>query len=146
MSSLAPHEKTLVHRIRTLEKFLTRMAAVMAKDKLSLPLPEVQIIVALGVLGSAGVMEVSRYSHQDKSQTSRVIESLLERRLAKRRPNKKDARGYSVSLTAAGMAIFKKIPRVDAKLEAFAFSALDETELAELGKTVDKILDSHVWP
>lgn len=147
MSSSEPHEKSLAYRIRSLDKFITRMAAEMAKDKLQLPLPEVQIIAALGALGSSGVMEASRYAEQDKSQTSRVIESLIARGLAKKnKSNKTDARITQISLTAKGRAVLKKIPRVESILEASVFHSLSKNECALFSDFVDKILDSYRWP
>ena len=147
MSSSEPHEKILVYRIRSLDKFITRMAAEMVKDQLQLPLPEVQILTALGALGPTGVMEASRHAEQDKSQTSRVIESLIDRGLAQKKdkPTKNDARITLISLTAKGRAVLKKIPRVEATLEASVFHSLSKNECALFSDFVDKILDSYRW-
>ncbi|MGF6440543.1 MarR family winged helix-turn-helix transcriptional regulator [Paraburkholderia youngii] len=147
MSSSEPHEKILVYRIRSLDKFITRIAVEMAKDKLQLPLPEVQIITALGALGPTGVMEASRYAEQDKSQTSRVIESLIAKGLAKKKdkPSRIDGRITQISLTAKGSAVLKKIPRVESILEAGVFHALSDKERAQFSGFVDKILNSHRW-
>jgi DNA-binding MarR family transcriptional regulator len=75
------------------------------------------------------------------SDTSRIVDRLVVKGLAKKTVCKNDKRLVDVSISAKGSNLLEKIDRYDKEMDAI-FGNLSETETKTLNKLLDKIRQS----
>lgn len=130
----------LTSQVKALSRITDRISGEVSRNTLGLPFPEASAIGVVGTYGPQPLMDVARRCNLDKSQASRIAESLIARQLLTREANDSDGRSVIVSLTAEGRKIFKKIGPMMTTLDANIYGRLSEPEAQALGYLLDKLL------
>jgi DNA-binding MarR family transcriptional regulator len=144
-SNAATHDLSLTYRLKALTKIADRLSGEMSRERLGVPYPEASIIGAVGTFGPQTVIDISRRTNLDKSQTSRTIEALLSKGILSRTASDKDARSVIISLTPDGKKIFKKIAPTIERRDRELYHSLSDPEMDALRYLLDKLLTSHGW-
>jgi DNA-binding MarR family transcriptional regulator len=136
---------SLTYRLKALTKIADRLSSELSRDKLGVPYPEASIIGVVGTFGAQTIMDISRRSNLDKSQTSRTVEALLAKSVLVRDQSPVDGRSVIISLTPEGKKIFKKVAPTMYRRDQDLYRALSEQEMEALRYLLDKLLASHGW-
>jgi MarR family transcriptional regulator, organic hydroperoxide resistance regulator len=102
-------------------------------------LPIWRVLVALWESGDHRLIELSALTSIDFSTLSRILVNMERRRLIERRRSGSDARALSVSLTAQGRDLTKKIIPIALYYENVAISGLSRAEIKNLKRLLDKL-------
>jgi MarR family transcriptional regulator, organic hydroperoxide resistance regulator len=102
-------------------------------------LPIWRVLAALWESGDQRLIELSALTSIDFSTLSRILVNMERRRLIARRRSGSDARALSVSLTAQGRDLTKKIIPIALYYEKVAISGLSRAEVKNLKHLLDKL-------
>lgn len=93
--------------------------------------------------GSLGMSQLTEQAPLSQSRISRLVDQLETRGLVERSPDTQDRRGVTVTITPEGIEKFKAAQETHlAGLERFLFSHLSGTEIRQLAKITQKIVDA----
>lgn len=122
-----------------------RLDAKLQSDH-GLSLRAFEVLLFLTVFSDEGSLRMSQLSEQaplSQSRVSRLVDQLETRGLVERSPAETDGRGVTVSITPAGIEKFKAAQETHLRdLETHLFSHLSETEIRQLARITQKILDA----
>lgn len=109
--------------------------------------PQYVVIYSLGLKDGAVARDIATSSGFPQNTLSRAIHGLVGRGLVARRADRSDRRRMTLTLTAAGQALFEEsLPRFVA-LEHTMLEALSEAERATLSALMAKmVLAARDWP
>lgn len=96
----------LSYRLHSVANLLSRGAALRYKREFGVTLWEWRTIALVGGQPGMSLKELAKKAGLDKSQVSRVVTGLTERRLLLRSTDENDARGIRLSLTNAGQRLY----------------------------------------
>ncbi len=95
-----------------------------------------------GSLAPLSTLQIRERMLDKMSDTSRIVDRLIIKELAKKIVCKKDKRLVDVSITAKGMKLLEKLDLQEDKMETI-INALTENEAETLNKLLDKIRQSN---
>jgi DNA-binding MarR family transcriptional regulator len=123
----------------TLRKRISAMAA-QAYARVDVGATQAKLLRHIGKLGEISQAELARATDSDPTLTSRVLATLIERKLVKRERSKEDRRAYVLKLTARGQAARSKIERLRSEVAERIVSALDARDVMDFHRIAQKIL------
>lgn len=129
------------YRLNRLAFVSSRLAAAQNETSYAMGPRDWRVIALLAANAPMSLNALARESNIDKSQASRTVADLIERKLIKRSADETDGRGVSLDLTAAGRTLYKKVfPAAIARNEML-LSVLSPAERDVLERAVDKLTD-----
>jgi DNA-binding MarR family transcriptional regulator len=137
----APIKELISHRVITLANLLRRSASLRYRLMFGLALIEWRIIGALGPGRRASLNELARGMGLSKSQMSRGVAGLVERRLIARATNAEDNREIALTLSAEGRAIYAAMNKAAVERNTTLVAGMTETDLARLGALLDALTE-----
>ena len=138
----ARHFKELVSfRLNMLANTWSRLAAEANERDFSLDPREWRIVGMLGAYAPMSLQGLAREVNVDKSQASRTVSGLIERGLLQRESDASDGRGVQLSLTRAGMQVYRKVFPRAVKRNQELLSVLSDAERAVLDRALDLLTD-----
>jgi DNA-binding MarR family transcriptional regulator len=132
-------EKLLAFRVLALGQLLSRGMAVILDNHLGLSLRQWRVLFYLANSGPDSAQRIADFCRYDKSQVSRAVAELMEKKLVRTASDDKDGRRLVVSLTRAGLATYRQgLPLSQARHEHLV-QCLSERELRAFEATADKL-------
>lgn len=137
--SEAAAEKLLAFRVLALGQLLSRGMAAIVDNRLGLSLRQWRVLFYLANSGPDSAQRIAEFCRYDKSQVSRAIAELIEKKLVKTAADRQDGRKLIVSLTPAGLSTYKRgLPLSQARHDHLV-QCLTERELRAFEATADKL-------
>jgi len=129
------------YRLNLLANLSTRIAVMRNEREHGLSMRDWRIVALLGAFAPMSLNHLAREANLDKSQASRGVAELIERRLISRATDETDGRGVKLSLTAAGRGVYRRVfPKAVARNERL-LSALTLTERRALQPILEKLTE-----
>ncbi|HYG42607.1 MAG TPA: MarR family winged helix-turn-helix transcriptional regulator [Bordetella sp.] len=133
------------YRLNRLAHVSSRIAAGLNESRYGVGPREWRIIALLGAAAPMSLNALARESNVDKSQASRAVSELIERKLIRRSADAEDGRGISLDLTAAGRRLYQEmfpaaVVRNESLLEVLTAAERDTIERA-LDKLIVRALE-----
>ena len=102
-------------------------------------IPEWRVMAALASFGAMSANEACDYTNMDKVQVSRAVSRMRDAGIVSRRTDPVDRRRSVLNLTDEGRTIFERIVPMALEYEAQLLEVLDQRELEEFCRLMDKI-------
>lgn len=122
----------LPFRLSVASNAVSRLIARSYETRYGLKVAEWRLIAVLAETEGLTQQAICARTVMDKVTVSRAVQGLMERRLAQRAPNPKDARSQIVSLTAEGLALHAEVAPIALATERKLIEGLSADEVAEL--------------
>ncbi|HZW21853.1 MarR family winged helix-turn-helix transcriptional regulator [Noviherbaspirillum sp.] len=129
----------LSFRLHSVANMLSRGAAMRYRREFGVTLWEWRTIALVGGQPGMSLKELAKIAGLDKSQVSRVVTGLTERRLLLRSTDENDARGIRLSLTNAGQRLYQGLIQAAAERNEAILGALTQQERAVLESAMVKL-------
>ena len=127
------------YRITSLAALVRRALADIYKDDPGLNEPEWKVMTALAHFGPLASGDIGTYVTMDRVAVSRALARLLELGLATRTEHTADQRMFTVDLTPRAAQIYDRMAAQALELEEPILEALDQNEVKELLRLLDKV-------
>jgi DNA-binding MarR family transcriptional regulator len=127
------------YRITTLAALVRRALADIYRDDPGLNEPEWKVMTTLAHFGPLSSGDVGHYVTLDRVAVSRALTRLLELGLATRTENTADQRMFTVDLTPRAARIYDRMAAQALEIEEPILAALDQNEVRELLRLLDKV-------
>lgn len=101
------------------------------------------VLAALNDLGPMAQYEIADRLDVDRSQIVGFVDRLERRGLVIRTRDARDRRRVMVSVTAEGVAVERRITEAAHTLQTGLFDPLSPSELAQLVRLLQRVLDAH---
>ena len=121
---------------------LLQMAVVRSFEPLALRVEEYNVLRLLADAGELRMSVVAQRTLSDDSTTTRVVDSLVERELARRRRADDDRRVRLVEITASGRRVLAQAERARERAVAAALAPLDEGTIECMAGSLEAARDA----
>jgi DNA-binding MarR family transcriptional regulator len=129
----------LSYRLHSVANLVSRGAAMRYKREFGVTLWEWRTIALVGAQPGLSLKELAKIAGLDKSQVSRVVAGLTERRLLLRATDENDARGIRLSLTSAGQRLYQGLIQAAGERNDAFLNALTKQERVVLENVLAKL-------
>lgn len=131
----------LSYRLGVVANLFSRGAALRYRREFDVSLGEWRVIALLGAESPLSLNDLADAAGLEKSQASRVVAGLVERRLIARNADAADARGVQLSLTRAGARAHAGLMRAAAERNRALLAVLDRGEREQFERSLAKLSD-----
>ena len=131
------HFKALVNLIYTYNWTTERLKQLFKRQKLTMQQYNTLRILR-GNKVPLSTIELRNRMLDKMSDTSRLVERLIQKSLVRKRISKNDGRVVEIAITPKGVSLLKKIDAYDEELTGL-FSGINEKEAKTLNRLLDKI-------
>lgn len=100
--------KLLAYRVLTLSQLLNRGIEVILDTHLDLSVRQWRVLLCVANAGPQSVQDIADFCRYDKSQVSRAVAELLDKKLVRTSPSATDGRRILVDMTAAGRSKYEQ--------------------------------------
>ncbi|HYG42490.1 MAG TPA: MarR family winged helix-turn-helix transcriptional regulator [Bordetella sp.] len=130
----------LAYRVLTLSQLLNRGIEVILDTHLGLSVRQWRVLLCVANAGPQSVQDIADFCRYDKSQVSRAVSELLDKKLVATTSSPTDGRRILVGMTAAGRAKYRQgMPLSLARQERLA-SCLSPRELQTFEKAMQTLI------
>lgn len=110
-----------------------------AYESEDLAIPEWRVLAVVSQADCVAARDVVRRTPMDKMAVSRAVASLEKRGLVVRKTDPRDRRVYSLSLSAQGRALFRRVARLASAYEKRLLSGLSDDEQRALRALISRL-------
>lgn len=128
---------TIEKTIKSYRKFSTRNFLKVVDD---ITVDQKLILQYLDSYPELSQKEIAELVFKDTASITRMIDLMVNKNFLKRSINKVDRRRFKIELTKKGKTILSKLEPIIQQNRKIAFAGIPEEELAQLNKTLNKIL------
>jgi DNA-binding MarR family transcriptional regulator len=140
---MSPHrlrlDTFLPFRLSVASNAVSKAIARAYEARFGLRVAEWRLIAVLAEAGGLTQQAIVERTVMDKVTVSRAALALVERRLAKRDPNPRDARSHLLTLTEAGEALHGEVAPLALSMEADLLHGLSKAEVADLDRLLNRL-------
>ncbi|MBV7486586.1 MarR family winged helix-turn-helix transcriptional regulator [Bordetella sp. BOR01] len=129
------------YRLNRLAHVSSRIAAGLNESRYGVGPREWRIIALLGAAAPMSLNALARESNVDKSQASRAVSELIERKLIRRSADAEDGRGISLDLTAAGRRLYQEMFPAAVMRNESLLQVLSPAERDTVERALDKLIE-----
>ena len=129
----------LPYRLSIASNRVSGAIATAYQSLFGLRIPEWRLIAVIAEGGEMTQQAICRVTRMDKVTVSRAAIALVDRGLARRRPNADDQRSHHLSLTDAGRTLYDDVAPKALTIERRIFAGFDRDELARLREMLDRL-------
>lgn len=129
----------LAYRLHRLANLASSSAALRYRREFDVSLAEWRSIALLGAEAPLSLNALARAAGLHKSQVSRVVSGLVARGLARRDPDRQDARGVSLALTTEGRRLYRRLIAAATERDDRLRGVLSRSERDLLGAILDRL-------
>ncbi|MBO1113596.1 MarR family winged helix-turn-helix transcriptional regulator [Bordetella petrii] len=130
----------LAYRVLTLSQLLNRGIEVILDTHLGLSVRQWRVLLCVANAGPQSVQDIADFCRYDKSQVSRAVAELLDKKLVATTPSPTDGRRILVGMTAAGRSKYQRgMPLSLARQQRLA-SCLSPKELETFEKAMQTLI------
>ena len=126
-------------RLHSVANMLSRGAAMQYRRQFDVTLWEWRTIALVGAKPELSLNELAKTADLDKSQVSRVVAGLTERRLVLRRADSTDGRGIRLSLTREGQKLYDGLIEAANARNQIVLGALTDEDCEALNRVLGKL-------
>ncbi|MDM9560712.1 MULTISPECIES: MarR family winged helix-turn-helix transcriptional regulator [Bordetella] len=127
------------YRLNRLAHVSSRIAAGLNESRYGVGPREWRIVALLGAAAPMSLNALARESNIDKSQASRTVAELIDKKLIRRSADAEDGRGISLDLTAAGRRLYQEMFPAAVERNESLLQVLTATERDVLERALDKL-------
>jgi DNA-binding MarR family transcriptional regulator len=135
-------EDFVASKVITLATLIRRASSIRFQRMFGLALMEWRLLIRIGASGPLSLNELAAHVGIGKSQTSRVVTNLVQRKLVMRKRNSDYGREVELSLTAKGVKIHQGIIKAGVLRNEELTSGVDAKELERVNDTLT-VLTQH---
>lgn len=139
-SELDPTE-LLAYRVLTLSQLLNRGIEVILDSSLGLSVRQWRVVLCIATRGPQSVQDIADFCRYDKSQVSRAVAELLEKKLVATGTSATDGRRVLVRLTAAGRAKFRRGMPLSLNRQERLASCLSQRQLQTFDAALQTLIE-----
>lgn len=132
-------EAFLPYRLSVLANAVSRAIAARYEDEFGLTIPEWRVMALLGASPGLTATEVAEATPMDKVAVSRAVRGLSDAGRLAATADGADGRRQRLSLTPAGMAVYRRIVPLALGLEARLLAALSAADRAALTRVMARL-------
>jgi DNA-binding MarR family transcriptional regulator len=130
----------ILQNIGVLHRFGAGHKAMHSPDKMPTR-SQLCIMVVLAQDGSKSIKELAEQFSMSSSAATQIVDGLVKEKVLMRQVDKNDRRKISISLTVTGKKKLLQAKKLRAKAMAKYFDPLNDKELAQLQKLLEKIVE-----
>ena len=127
------------YRLANLANTVSNAFSRIYRNSFGLTVPEWRILARLAEQDGLNSKLIGTISFMDKSKVSRAVKLLEDKGLLIRQPVEQDKRAWCLSLTEAGMDLYRQLVPITLEWESELLSVLDTTEYRDLMRIMDKL-------
>ncbi|WP_127519880.1 MarR family transcriptional regulator [Mesorhizobium sp. Z1-4] len=121
-------ETFLPYRLNRLAEAVGRRFSQVYKERYGLTRPEWRLLATLGQHGTMTATDIGAHSSMHKTKVSRAVVSLEQRRWLVRQTHRSDRRVENLSLTKAGLAVYRELVPVARAFEEALLGGLADPD------------------
>lgn len=137
-----PIERSLVFRLLRLENLISKPFFSRYARKYELPLNEWRIIISVASRPGITASEICERTGMHLMNVSRGVQRLVRMQRLRRVADSGDRRRSMLTLTRAGVALFRRIAPQGLRREAVIQGSLSAAEAARFSRLLDKLIES----
>lgn len=130
----------LPYKLSILSQTVSRLIAQEYGTRFNLTMHQWRCLVIISTHQDITAKDICTHTLLDKMTVSRVISTLVKRKLIKLSPSPNDARKQLITRTTTGRLIYEDILPIAQEYEASLLSALTLKERKELDSTIKKLI------
>ena len=134
-------EEFLPYRVNVMASLVSKALSRIYVDRYGIGIPEWRILVTLGQFEVMTAKAIGAHSHMHKTKVSRAVSALERRKLVVRRENRSDRREALLSLTPAGIAIYRDLAPGALEFARRLFETIDPADRAAFERAVDRLTE-----
>jgi len=134
-------EEFLPYRVNVMASLVSKALSRIYVDRYGIGIPEWRILVTLGQFEVMTAKAIGAHSHMHKTKVSRAVSALERRKLVVRRENRADRREALLSLTPAGIAIYRDLAPGALEFARRLFETIDPADRAAFERAVDRLTE-----
>ncbi|MGB7405802.1 MAG: MarR family winged helix-turn-helix transcriptional regulator [Pacificimonas sp.] len=128
----------LPYRLSLTSNVVSRALAESYKSD-GLKMAEWRVLAVLAANAPCSQRDLTTLTQMDKVTVSRAVRVLVDRDLVDQSPNPDDGRSQLLAMTAAGLALYKRVMPQAVAMDRKIFAALSESEEAQLFALLEKV-------
>lgn len=132
----------LPYRLNRLADQISEQLASLYESSYSLNIAQWRVLAWLNQCEVLTARQIRDATRMDKARVSRSVQSLVERELVSRSPNKQDQRAHHLRLTEAGRALLSQLLPDALAWEASVLASLSRLERDSLWRAMAKLEDA----
>lgn len=126
-------------RLSALSNTLTLWSTRTFGRKFGISTVEWRVLTTIAQFGASPARDITANTIMDKGNVSRAVQTLLEKKLIKRRQDKSDSRTQIISLTPAGRRLNKRVSIISINRQKRLASVLSAEERRSLDRILEKL-------
>jgi DNA-binding MarR family transcriptional regulator len=126
-------------QLRKLVNMYTKASASVYERRFGLTLNEWRVISLLSSEGTLSMLRLAEHAQFDRGLTSRIVGALIERGIASREADERDARAVVIGLTGEGRRLVQQVAPVALDRNEQLLSCLTRKERASLEQALEKL-------
>ena len=138
-------DRTLTYRLHLLHKLTDADSQDAYPEHTGLSLSDGRCLATIGHFEPLSVKDLAAQANLNKGQASRAAQALVDQGLVRKEDRPDDGRGVVLSLTPAGLKLFKRTMQLIAQRNDEIFGCLNAREQATLSALFDRLI-AHARP
>ena len=140
-ATLLKLEEFLPYRLNVVSSLTSQALSRIYSERYGIGVPEWRVLVTLGQFGMMAGKAIGAHSHMHKTKVSRAVAVLEKRKLLMRRTNRADLRESFLSLTPAGLAIYRDLAPVALDFARRLAEVIEPADRAAFERAVDRLTE-----
>lgn len=134
-------EEFLPYRLNVVASLTSQALARLYGDRYGIGVPEWRVLVTLGQYGTMSGKAIGIHSHMHKTKVSRAVAALERRKWLARRVNREDLRESMLSLTPAGLAVYRELAPIALNFSRRLEETIDPADRAAFDRAVSRLIE-----
>lgn len=140
MEDVLDLEHFLPYRLSVLANRISHGFGRLYEEKFDLKLPEWRVMAVLGRRPGITAREVAEVTAMDKVAISRAVARMMQMGRVTAEADSSDGRRQRLSLSEAGLVIYREIIPMAKRIEADLVTGIDDGDLAVLDKLLTRLI------
>ncbi|HXF89002.1 MAG TPA: MarR family transcriptional regulator [Xanthobacteraceae bacterium] len=134
-------EEFLPYRLNVVASLTSQALSRIYGERYGIGVPEWRVLVTLGQYGTMTGKAIGAHSHMHKTKVSRAVAALERRKWLTRRTNREDLRESVLSLTPAGLAVYRELAPIALNFARRLEETIDPLDRAAFDRAVSRLTE-----
>ncbi len=134
-------EEFLPYRLNVVASLTSQALSRIYGERYGIGVPEWRVLVTLGQYGTMTGKAIGAHSHMHKTKVSRAVAALERRKWLMRRTNLEDLRESVLSLTPAGLAVYRELAPIALNFARRLEATIDPLDRAAFDRAVSRLTE-----
>jgi DNA-binding MarR family transcriptional regulator len=134
-------EDFLPYRLNVVASLTSQALSRIYGERYGIGVPEWRVLVTLGQYGTMSGKGIGAHSHMHKTKVSRAVAALERRKWLTRRTNRDDLRESMLSLTPAGLAVYRELAPIALDFARRLEETLDPADRPAFDRAVARLTE-----